>query len=56
MISQEMDQLEISRSIPKSKKRRLVQDDSDELDVEEKMDVVEDKGEITGYFQKSSAE
>ena len=50
--------MEIKRGTRKSKKRRLVQNDSeDELEVSEKMELSDTKkGEIGGYFQKSSAE
>ena len=57
-LSQDMDNMEIKRGARKSKKRRLVQNDSeDELEVSEKMELSDTKkGEIGGYFQKSSAE
>ena len=50
--------MEIRKGARKSKKRRLIQNDSeDELEVSEKMELSETKkGGITDYYQKSSAE
>lgn len=57
-LSQDMDNMEIRKATRKSKKRRLVTNDSDdELEVSERMELSETKkGGLNNYYQKSSAE
>ena len=57
-LSQDIEDLEIRQGPRKSKKRRLVQNDSDdELEVSEKMEMSDNKkGGMKDYFPKSSAE
>jgi hypothetical protein len=55
-LSQDLDDLELRAGGRRSKKRRLVHESDDDLEVSEKMELSDVKKGISDYYQKSSAE